>query len=214
MKKIVKSIVIIIAWLSAVSANAHQPDISSLTLIEQQPGQWMLQLNASLTAFQYEVRNAYGEDSYASPEEFNQLLLKYLRGQISIQVNGEDVILGNGLVQLGHAATVAFEITEVPEVLENVFVRNKGFENIHHSQVIFVIVNEGFEKNHFLLNEANNFQLDVSMKDNQVLSAAPSWFDNRATLVTMLIITGLVGFVLYKTSFRKTAITPKRLLHA
>jgi len=203
MKNIVKSLLIVIIFLSAVSASAHQPDISTLTLIEQQPGKWMLQLNASMTAFQYEVRNEYGENSYASPEEFNQLLLKYLRAQITIQVNGEDVMLGNGLVQLGHATAVAFEVSGMPEVMEKVFIKNQGFENIYHSQIIFAIVQEGLDKSQFILNEANNYQLHVYLKDTQVLSAVKSWKGSWTILSITISAAMLFAFLMLKNNAGK-----------
>ncbi|MFZ1808429.1 MAG: DUF6702 family protein [Cyclobacteriaceae bacterium] len=203
MKKMIKIIFVSIAWLSAIYASAHQPDISSLTLVEQQPSQWVLQMNASMTAFQYEVRNAYGEDSYASPEEFNQLLLQYLRAQMVIQVNGEEVTLGNGWVQLGHATTVAFELSEVPEVIETVFVNNEAFKNIRDSQVIFGIIIDGFEKSHFVLSNANDYQLHVSLTENQVLLAKIPWKGNRTLTAFIIILTGLIGFLFYNTRLKK-----------
>lgn len=214
MKNILKTILFSIVMLSAVSAKAHQADISSFTLVEEQPGHWMLQLNASMTAFQYEVRNAYGIDSYASPEEFNQLLLTHLKSNISIEVNGKNIMLENGLVQLGHATTVAFELTGVPKTLETVFVKNKGFENINRSQAIFTIVKEGVDKSSFLLSEANEYQLKVSVVDNQVLLADTSWIENWPALLAVAVLSTLGGLVFYKVSSKKTTLSHKSLISA
>ena len=209
MKKVLKSVLAAVLWLLAVSANAHQPDISSFTLIEHESGQWMLQLNASMTAFQYEVRNAYGEDSYASPEAFNQLLVNHLKKQIAIQVNGEEVTLRNGLVKLGHATTVAFELSEVPEAVTEVFVQNRGFENIHDSKVIFSIVKEGVERKQFVLNEENNFHLSVSLKEHRVLLAETLPNDYWIVIPVMVMIAGLLGLLFFKKRRRrKTIILP------
>ncbi|WP_416866800.1 MAG: hypothetical protein ACMVP2_03905 [Imperialibacter sp.] len=196
MKKTMKSIFAMVAILFVTSAIAHQPDISSFTLIEKEPGQWMLQLNASMTAFQYEVRNAYGLDSYASAEEFNQLLLTHLKGQIDIRVNDREVTLENGMVMLGHATTVAFELSGVPGNVEEVFVKNKGFQNIYHSQGLFSIVKEGLARSRFVLSEANDYQLNVTLKDNEILLAETASNDFGSVLVIILIV-GLSAVFLF-----------------
>ncbi len=203
MKKIFKSIVIAIVMLSAVTANAHQPDISSFTLIEQPAGQWLLRLNASMTAFQYEVKNAYGEDSYASPEEFTQLLLNHLKAQIAIRFNGEDVTMENGMVKLGHATAVAFQLSGVPKVVDEVHVKNKGFENIQKSQVIFNIIKEGVDRDHFILNEVNDYQLNVSLLNNQILLSETPLNGNRTTLAVFIIMAGLLVFLIFKNTSGK-----------
>ncbi|MEQ8416645.1 MAG: hypothetical protein RIB71_19340 [Imperialibacter sp.] len=209
MKKIMKSILAMVAFLSATSAIAHQPDISSFTLIEKETGQWMLQLNTSMTAFQYEVRKAYCKDSYASAEEFNQLLLTHLKEQIDIRINDKEVTLENGMVMLGHATTVAFELYGVPDTVEEVFVANKGFQSIHRSQVIFSVVKEGLARSRFVLNTANDYQLNVSLKGNQLMIAEASsprvyWM----APATVAIAFALFGFLFYGINFRKTVWAP------
>ncbi|WP_339756313.1 hypothetical protein [Algoriphagus aquimarinus] len=214
MKKLLTQIVAVFLWLSASGVSAHQPDISSFTIIEAQPGIWMLQLNASMTAFQYEVRNAYGEDSYASPEEFNQLLLDYLKKQIVIQINDEEVTLEKGLVRLGHATTVAFELSGVPEEIEEVFVRNYGFKNINKSQVIFSIIKEGMEKEQFLLNGENDFQLHLSLTEDQLLLPETPWISNRILLILALTGFGALGVLAYKRTSRKIFLGSESLSNA
>ncbi len=214
MKKLFKALVIALIWLSSGTVSAHQPDISSFTIIESQPGLWMLQLNASMTAFQYEVVNAYGENSYSSPEEFNEMLVNYLKKQISIQVNGEEVMLEKGLVRLGHATTVAFELSGVPEQFDHVFVKNMGFENINKSQIIFSIIKEGMYEDHFILNEENDFQINLSLNEDQVLVADSNSNTIWMTLVAIVIITAVMGGFIYnknmdKPSFQNASILPQ-----
>lgn len=204
MKQIIKTTLALIVFLSGTSVSAHQPDISSFTLFEQESGQWMLQVNASLTAFQYEVESRYGKEAYTSPEEFNQLLLNHLRTQTTLQINGEDVTLDNGIVKLGHATSVLFELSGVPVTVEEVFVKNNSFEHIRNSQVIFSIIKEGFDKSRFALSNANDYQLHVSLKDNQVLLAKTEWLFNLTTLASILLFIGLAGFILHKSRFMTT----------
>ncbi len=165
MPKTSTSLLAAVLWLAAASASAHQPDVSSLTLVEQPLGRWMLQLNAPMTAFQHEVRITYGADSYASAEEFNQLLLEYLRAQIALRINNNDVTLGNGFVKLGHATTVVFELADFPEVVEEVWIKNHGFTNIRDSRSVFSIFKDGLDRDSFILNKENNFQFHLSLTE-------------------------------------------------
>lgn len=211
MGKLSNSLLVAMLWLSTMSANAHQPDISSIVLIEQDSGQWRVQVNASLTAFQYEVKNAYGNDSYASPEDFNGLLLDHLREQINLRVNNEKMELKNGFVKLGHATTVVFELRGVPAVIKKLWIGNEGFKNIHHSQSVFSIKREGLDKVQFILNEGNNFQTQLSFQNNQVVLLEASWIDDSVSIGIIVVSVVLLGFLYYKTSFRKLNLAPKSL---
>ncbi|GGZ13107.1 hypothetical protein GCM10007049_01090 [Echinicola pacifica] len=202
-----KNIIILLFSLMAIGYShavmAHDPDISSLALVEQPNGGWMIQLNASMTAFQYEVRQAFGEDSYSSPEEFNQLLLDHLKENIRLQINGHKMALKNGMVNLGHATTVAFDLGQLPDGVEEIFIDNKAFENIYHSQVIFSLNKEGIDQSRFILNQANDYQMSLSLKDNQVLEATSSRADPWKLITVSLLALGLVGIFLRKTDFRQ-----------
>ncbi|WP_147383190.1 DUF6702 family protein [Pontibacter oryzae] len=188
MKKTLKSILAAFVWLTAMAAHAHQPDLSTFTLVEQQPGNWMLVLNASLTAFQQEVRYTYGEDSYTSPEEFNKLVIKHLKDKVSLNINGREVALGNGLVKLGHATTVAFKLSGVPADVSEVYVKNAGFQDIHHSQVVFSVVKNELGRKQFILSEENNYQAHLALEGNQIELVKTS---DRATSLTWLLVPGI-----------------------
>ena len=196
MKKLLKSIVIAVASLTALSVNAHQPDYSSIILIEQETGEWTMQLNASMTAFQYEVRNAYGDDSYSSPDEFNQLLVTHLKDKIAIQMNGKPVTMGTGMVKLGHETAVVIELSDITEDLYVVFVSNLAFKNIHHSQAILSIIREGLDKSRFVLNEENDYQVRLTLEKNQVLIAETPSQSFPIMLVSGAILIGL-GLVVF-----------------
>lgn len=201
-----------VVWLSALSANAHQPDLSSVTLIEQESGQWTMQINASMTAFQYEVWNEFGKDAYATPEEFNQLLLSHLREKIELKVNDDAVILGDGFVKLGHATAVVFNLSEIPKVMEEVSITNFGFKTIHHSQSVFSIVKEGLDKSQFVLSEENDYQLNVKMKDNQVLVSETSSTDYQMVVIVIAMIIGLFAIFLFRSSGRKPSLQSASIL--
>ncbi|MEP4532964.1 MAG: hypothetical protein ABJ004_07755 [Cyclobacteriaceae bacterium] len=194
MKKHIKTIILVAIWLSASATHAHQPDISSITLVEQESGAWTAQINAGILGFQYEVESVHGKGSYSSVEEFNHLLLTHLRENIVILVNDEEIELTKGIVKLGHAATVVFELSEVPAELNKVFVKNEGFKSIHNSQSIFSIVKEGLDRDQFIISSDNDFQVEVMINNNQVLMAGNTSSNKNliiiATAITILL-TGL-----------------------
>ena len=79
---------IILALLSnAVISKAHQPDIAATFLIEQKDDNWIFQLRGALTAFQFEIKTNYPDSVYASPEDFQRLVLQYVQDNLEIHFN-------------------------------------------------------------------------------------------------------------------------------
>lgn len=75
-KNIVKFLFLFFAIISFEVALGHNPSNSTTLLIEGKDGSWMLQIRASLTAFEQEVHIRYSKDSYKTPEEFRNLVKK------------------------------------------------------------------------------------------------------------------------------------------
>lgn len=214
MRNKLKSVMMLVVLLSGVIANAHQPDISSLTLIEQESGIWTVQINASMTAFQYEVRSAFGEDSYASPEEFNQLVLEHFRKNIMLRINGEDVTLNKGFVKLGHATAAVFELGDVPVEIEHVWIKNEGFKNIHDSQSIFSIVKHGLNKKTLALSEDNNYQTIVSLENNEMFISETPLNNRWSSSIIIIIALGMIIFFVIKIASKRGLHNQKSLSNA
>ena len=103
--------VLCISW----GVKAHQPDLSSTILVEQGENKWVLQIRAALTAFEYEIEQTYGKDSYETPEEFQDLVIKHVQEHISILYNkANTAVLQNGKVKLGHETSDAQLRTPTP----------------------------------------------------------------------------------------------------
>lgn len=199
MNKLKLNLIVLLFLFSVTRTSAHPADVSSIALIKGESGKWTVQLISSMTAFQYEVRNAFGEDSYASPEEFNKLLLDHLRKHISLRINSKDLSLGNGLVKLGHATAVIFELNGVPDQINQVSVKNESFKTMHNSRSIFTISKEGLTQEKIILNKENNYQVNVSLENNRVLIAEEASFNNdRLMIIIALTIVCLLGLLLFK----------------
>lgn len=152
----------------SITVKAHQPDVSSTMLIEQENGTWILQIRASLTAFEYEVHTLFGKDSYKTPEEFNALVIKHLQKSIKIKCDQDvKVVLKNGFVKLGHETNVVFEVIGVPKSFKKLEIQNSSFKDIHHNQSALVVNKKGFEKQQFILNNENRHTAALNVLSNK-----------------------------------------------
>lgn len=148
----------------SLQGQAHQPDISTTMLVEQ-GDQWLLQVRASLSAFQHEVRTHFEE--YKTPEAFEQMVVEHLKNNLSIRIDGKEVsILENAHVQLGHETSVVFELSGVPQNFSEISVKNSSFKDINHNQSALIVLKNGFEKKQFILNEANGHLADLEVEGN------------------------------------------------
>lgn len=149
-----------------ISVKAHQPDVSTTMLVEKENNTWVLQISASLSAFQQEIKTHFAE--YKSPEEFQQMVLEHIKNNFEITFNEDQAItLNNGIVRLGHETKVVFEVFGVPTDIKTVFVKNSAFKDIHKNQSALVLLKEGFNKEHFVLNNKNNHTLKLIKDDNK-----------------------------------------------
>ena len=153
MKRWIVSLVLV-AWASL--AQAHQPAISTVILAEKSDQSWILQIRSPLTSFEYVIIQNYGENSFASADEFKDLVINYLKENISIRFNGNyELLLQKGTVKLGHETNVFFQVTEVPEKINSLEVSNTSFKTINRNQSMFMVLGEGLEKDQFILNNEN-----------------------------------------------------------
>ncbi len=151
--------------LFCLSLMAHQAELSTTLLVEKSEDEWVLQIRAALTAFEFEIEQHYGEDSYASPDEFKALVVKHVSQNIEIDGSeGRKVFLKNGLVKLGHETSVTFVIDDLPANMETLKVSNRSFSNINRNQSALIIVKKGFEKKQFMLNGDNQHTANLAVK--------------------------------------------------
>lgn len=166
-----KYILALFVALTAVIASAHQPEISTTMLSEQADGTWILQLSTSMTAFEHEVHTQFGKDSYKTPEEFKELVLRHVIANFAIVIDGaENVTLENGFVKLGHETSVVFQVRGLPELISKMSVRNNSFNNIHDSQSALIILKKGFARKQFVLNDKNHHTVHLTVSNKSFVS--------------------------------------------
>lgn len=152
-------------------AEAHQPDLSSTLLVEQGENKWVLQIRAALTAFEYEIHQHYGKESYTTPEEFQDLVLRYVQDNITMLCNQTNYTeLKNGLVQLGHETNVVFEVKGIPETLEKIEFKNSSFKDISRNQSALIILKKDFAKQQVFLNNKNQHSVKLKVKGSEFVT--------------------------------------------
>ena len=157
------------------TVQAHQPDLSSTILSEQGKDKWVLQVRGALTGFEYEIHENFGEDSYATPEEFQELVMKHVQENISILFDeSNNVVLKNGIVRLGHETNVIFEVKGVPENFKEVKFKNSSFKDISRNQSALIIFKKGMKQKQFVLNNTNQHTANLIVQDSQLVSLNPT----------------------------------------
>ena len=154
----------------SLSAYAHQPELSSTILAEKGDNEWVLQIRASLTAFEYEVKARFGDSAYASPEEFRDLVIDHLQQEIILRFNdGTISTLQDGVVKLGHETTATFHLSNIPSEVTSILVRNAAFSNISHNKSALYVVKEGFDRKQFVLNSGNDHSAILAVSGTHFL---------------------------------------------
>lgn len=202
MKRITKILVLLSVWCISHSLKAHQPDLSSIILAEQGENNWVLQIRSALTAFEYVVEEHYGKSSYATPEEFQELVVEYIRHNITIQFNeGSTAILQKGMVKLGHETNVVFQLGGIPEIIHSLVIENKSFQHIPRSKSALIVYKEGYSKDQFTLKQENghSIKLKMGISKFEPVESGNSWRPIHFLLLTIgLLAIPMAVFTLQK----------------
>lgn len=187
-----KHISIFVAGLMSMASFAHNPEVSTTMLVEKENNVWVLQLSASLTAFQQEINTHYAETPYKTPEEFQAMVLEHVKKNLHINFNnGEEVTFSKGIVKLGHEIKVVFEVFGTPSDIKSAIITNTVFEDIHRSQGALVILKEGFQKKQFILNETNDYTITLQVNNNQFKQVV----EQNASMLSSIVIVSLLGII-------------------
>ena len=139
---------------------AHQPDLSSLMIYEQN-GKSILLIKSSLTAFEQEIIYLYGKDSYKTPQEFQQLVTKHFQKNCLITINDETIQFVSPQVILGHETTVVAELSNRPKTIKSVYLKNTMFKDMPNNICEVILTLNNLSQKQFIL--GSNLYLDVKM---------------------------------------------------
>ena len=153
--------------------HAHQPDLSNLMIYEQN-GKYMLLIKTSLSAFEWEVDFQYNKNAYKNPEEFKQLVTKHFQKKCLLIINNVTVKFTNPYVILGHETTIFAELINVPKNITTIYAENHIFKDIHGSQNELIVLLNGLPKKQYILNEGNNYSVNLTLENNNWIVKEPS----------------------------------------
>lgn len=194
-----KFICFLTAFFFSSLAIAHQPDISSTMLADKGDGEWVMQIRAALTAFEYEIKNSNQDYEYETPEEFENLIAKLVEEKLILSINNKHIQLNDAIVTLGHETSIVYTIPDLEEGISEVEITQKTFENIHKNRSALVIMKKGTKPQQFMLDVGNNNSAKLSYQDDQFVNLNPStglqtnskmkwWYILALALISLLII--------------------------
>jgi hypothetical protein len=183
-------ITLILGFISALGF-AHQPEVSSTVLAQKENNVWVLQISASLTAFQQEINTHYADTPYKTPEEFREMVIEHIKNKINLKVNGAQLSFINGAVHLGHETKVIFEVQGLPMDLNSIEVSNMAFEDIYNSKSFLVILKDGMDENKFVLSKNNGYHANLLLTDNKLVQNQES----QASFFSWPLIVGIFGLL-------------------
>lgn len=190
MKKIYFSILFL---FTIVMTRAHNSQISTVSLVQNEEQIWNLYISSSFDSFKYQLISKYPDIDIdnLSAEKYQKLLLKYLQENIILTANGEKMAnLHNGIIKLGHQTDLIYEVNGLPEKLTSLYLKLDGFENDSKHNSIFKIVTPQLKSKNFILKKDNEFQLSLE-KANEEFQLVPKE-DNTSLFLPIMGLTVLV----------------------
>jgi len=161
-----KTINLILLMLGFNVIYAHNPDISSLMIYEQN-GKNILLIKSSLTAFEGEVDYVFGKNAYKTPEEFNQLVIQHFQKNCFIISDGDTIKCSNIQVQLGHETNLFAELDNVPNTINSLYVKCALFQDMHHNQCELILTLNGLPQKQYILNNDNQQEVRLKAENNE-----------------------------------------------
>jgi hypothetical protein len=161
-----KKILVLLSIIFSSFFSAHQIDLASIIFSKTDDGKVIVQITSSLTAFQTEVNYNNEENSYATPEEFRQLVIKHFQKNFSFVVNDTSLKFKNTIVILGHETKIVTEVVGMPKNIHSISIKNEIFKDIHNNQSVVIFALAGFPENqNFEINKDRAYQLHFKLID-------------------------------------------------
>lgn len=193
---------IILTLSTTAPLGAHQADVSSTMLIEQEDNTWLLNIRAAFTAFEQEIHTHFSDSAYSTPEEFNQLVINYFQQNLIILLNDRDTAsLSHPMMKLGHESSLLFEVAGIPATIQSIAVSNTAFQDIYHSQSALIILKKGMKKDQFLLNKDNQYRARLEIQDNSFLLDSGQTYHQQHPQISWVVV-GILMLITFGVIFR------------
>lgn len=204
-KKLIRNLSVIILLFCFRAAMAHQPDLSSMMIYEQN-GKTILLIKSSLTAFEQEIVYLYGKDSYKTPQEFQQLLIKHLQEKCVVKMNNESLKLVNPQVLLGHETTVFAELSHRPKTISAIYISNELFKDMPNNVCEVILTFKDLPQKQFVLGKDTKHEANLKIENGMwIVEENKDSFSEKFSYILMglLALIGLIILILKKNSNQK-----------
>lgn len=197
-KQISGSLSVIFLLFCFRAAMAHQPDLSSLMIYEQN-GKSVLLIKSSLTAFEEEIIYLYGKDSYKTPEEFQLLVIKHFRKHCSVTINGESIKFEDPKVILGHETTVVAELSNRPKIIKSLEIKNAIFKDMPNNVCEVILTFNGLPQKQVVLGKAVRHEAKLHVENGSwTIEQTPGRFFRSPSFIFLSIFVVAVLLVIAK----------------
>lgn len=165
-----KKIASLLLCFYGLSALAHNPQIETMTLAQDQQEHWTLHISSSFDGYRNQLIENYPDINVdeLSSDEFQKLLVQYLRENTLIRANFDfEGTLKEGAIRLGHQTDMKFRLTGLPEELTRLDVSLKGFDETSDHHTVFKIITQENTSENFVLKKANGFEVSIKKVDGK-----------------------------------------------
>jgi hypothetical protein len=212
-KTIKKNIIWIFIFFNSISIFAHQSDLSTVLISQDEKGKCFLQIISSLNAFEGEIDYKYSISAYKTPEEFRALVIEHFKKNVLFICNEKDTLkFGKPIVLLGHETKLVVEVFGFPENIRSMYFKNTMFRNTPHNQSSLMMVKKGLPNQLYVLNNENKQQINVVLENGKWESIAANSDESVSPyLFWGSIVVLLLSLILFLKRF-KTAFGSKKIL--
>lgn len=164
-----KLILLSLCLLGSLLSFAHNPQISSVALVQSQGNKWHLIVSCSLGAYEIELKNNHPALALdrMNANEFQKMFIEHLIAKINITANKEYTgILKNAKVILGHQTDVNFEVEGLPEKLTSLQIEQSGFETLKDHYCILKVITLAKESQNFILEKNNDYSITLAYNNH------------------------------------------------
>jgi hypothetical protein len=182
---------------TSISIQAHQLDLSTVLISQDEKGKCFLQIYSSLSAFEGEIDYKYSMNAYKTPEEFRALVIEHFKKNVLFICNEKDTLkFGKPIVLLGHETKLVVELFGFPENIRSMYFKNKMFMNTPHNQSSLIVLKKGLPNQLYVLNDENKQEIDLVLENGKWqsntsilnLSMAPFLFWGSVLVLLLSII--------------------------
>jgi hypothetical protein len=189
---------------------AHQPDLSTVLINQDEKGKCFLQIYSSLTAFEGEIDYKYSKNAYKTPEEFRALVIEHFKKNVLFICNTTDTLkFCKPIVLLGHETKLVVEVFGFPKNIRSMYFKNAFFMDTPHNKSSMIILKKGLPNQLFVLNNENKQQINLVLENGKWKSTAENSWSSLLVWVSILVL--LLCLILFFKRL-KPAFGSKKLL--